>query len=151
MSNSPSLRHWLWTCGLFAAAACQDRPLNLLPDSLQVAATGGSPELNAGAGGSLPSAGSNSAGQPTGGGGAGAGDSAGGSISGGGSTSGDGQGGSARANAGAGGSVTCQSDADCAPPTPGCSPTAHVCKQCSKSSQCPNGQICSVDDGQCDN
>jgi hypothetical protein len=189
MSSSPSSRCWLWAWGLFAAAACEDRPLNLLPDSLQPAVAGGSPGFMAGTGGSLPGAGSNGAGEAAGGGRAGAAESGGGSLSGGGSggsfgggsfgggsfgggsfggsfgggsfsgggsggdQGGAGRGGSVGANAGTGGGggKTCQSDADCAPPTPGCSPTAHVCKQCSKSSQCPNGQTCSVTEGECGN
>ena len=190
MSGARRSQRWLWAWSVLVPLACQDHPLNFMPDSSQPTATAGASGLEAGTGGSagdsLLSAGSNSAGEPVAGAGSGgssfpggAGGSmssagsggasgsmssggAGGSMSSGGASgsmssggSGGGQsgGGSDDTGAGTGGamSMTCQSDADCAPPTPGCSPIAHVCKQCSKSSQCSNGQVCSIDDGECGN
>ncbi|MEO6601556.1 MAG: hypothetical protein ABIQ16_16890 [Polyangiaceae bacterium] len=180
MSARPSARLWL-TAGCIALAnACQDHALNLLPDSLQAGAPGGGAGLAVGAGSSgLPSSGGSDGGTPTSGGSnsnaGSAGSSVGGVVSGGGSSSDGGalgggfdsagaaQGGSSSDGAGnggvagvagrsgAGGAIACLTDTDCAPPTPGCSPLAHVCTHCSKNSQCPTGITCSIDDGECGN
>ena len=143
---------------LFAVLACHDRTLNFFPDSPEPAAAGnsgsaGSTTLSAG-GGIAVDAGGAGGSLSTGG----EGGETGGSLSTGGAGGGTGgvaQGGSSAGDSasGAGGSrgAACQSDADCAPPTPGCSPTIHVCKRCSKSSQCPNGMVCDVADGECGN
>jgi hypothetical protein len=156
MKAWPLARCWLLVGSLLNASACQDRPLNLLPDSQQPVATGGGAQqasggAGGGAGSSPASAGSNGGGlaasgsDANGGGGVASAGAEQGGVSNNGGTAG-------RAGmAGAGGGIPCQTDADCAPPTPGCSPLMHVCKQCSKSSQCPNGLLCSVDDGECGN
>jgi len=142
MIESWSSRHWFFTCCWFITSACQDRPLDLLPGPSGAMSSGGATAASAGVSGSLLDAGGSGAGFQAGGAGS---SNVGGSSD-------------QSATAGAAGSVvsggtsgtkSCISDADCAPPTPGCSPTEHVCKQCSKDSQCPNGIPCSVDDGEC--
>jgi hypothetical protein len=162
---------WFLAGACVALSACQDRPLNLLPDSLEPAPNGGMPALlGAGSAGESISGGSantsgdsaNSGGGSGGGGATSAGSGGGGDAgmsSAGFSTAGDagmtsaggssGDAGATGSSAGSGGGGGCRSDADCASPTPGCSLTTHVCTHCSKSSQCPNGQRCSVDDGEC--
>lgn len=158
MSGWCLYRRWLCACCLFAAGACQDRPLNLLSDSLPTAGAGGAAEPTAGSGdvaGTFVSAGAVNSGA----GQTGAGNAGGGGASGQGGFDPGGAGDTRSSSAGAAGSAgtggsggtACLTDADCAPPIPGCSPTEHVCKQCSKSSHCPNGQPCSIDDGECGN
>lgn len=44
----------------------------------------------------------------------------------------------------------CQSDADCAAPTPACNLSTHVCRICNKDSQCPSPQHCEVSEGHCE-
>jgi|GEM_PF-4115941 len=159
MSGWLRSRYWLLICCSFVPSACQDRPLNLLPGSAGAMAAAGSVEATAGASDAAEASagvsglpfdpGGNSAGFQ--GGGAGT-TNVGGSFGGGSSGQSSTAGTAGRsASGGTSGTNNCVSDADCAPPTPGCSPTAHVCQQCSKNSQCPNGQLCSVDDGECGN
>jgi hypothetical protein len=44
----------------------------------------------------------------------------------------------------------CQSDNDCAAPTPACNLTTHICRICNKDSQCPSPQHCEVSEGHCE-
>lgn len=161
MNNRLPSRDWLFACCAFVAGACQDRPLDLLPGSAGAGAaevtagSSGAADASTGTSGSPVDAGGGSAGFQT----AGAnttnvGGSLGGGVAQGGRASGQsGAAGTAGRSASGGtqGTKNCVSDADCAPPTPGCSPTVHVCQQCSKNSHCPSGQLCSVDDGECGN
>jgi len=160
---------WLFVCSSFCAVACQDRPLDLLSGRPENEVAGGMAESGADSGGSLGGGAGDGAAQSTGGAGTApaAGAAQGGATFGGAGNAGTSAGsggasaGSGGASAGSGGASavagkletggvqSCASDADCAPPRPACSTTAHVCKQCNKSSQCPNGQQCSTDDGEC--
>lgn len=44
----------------------------------------------------------------------------------------------------------CQSDDDCAAPTPACNLTTHLCRICNNDSQCPSPQRCEVSEGHCE-
>ena len=153
---------WHFICSSFCAVACQDRPLDLLSGRPETEVAGGMAESGADSGGSLGGGAGDGAAQSTGGAGTApaAGAAQGGATFGGAGNAGTsaGSGGASAGSGGAsavagkletGGVQSCASDADCAPPRPACSTTAHVCKQCNKSSQCPNGQQCSTDDGEC--
>jgi len=156
MNRGWRLAHWLFVWGSFSVA-CQDRPLDLLSGRPEAEVAGGAAESGAGIGGSLSGGAGGGADESTGGAGTApaAGAAPGGATFGGaGSGGATGGHGGATATAGkleTGGVQSCASDADCAPPRPACNTTAHLCRQCNKSSQCPSGQQCSTDDGECGN
>lgn len=53
-------------------------------------------------------------------------------------------------NAGRGSCVECLSDGDCTEPDrPGCLLVEGRCEPCSRDEHCPDGESCSVDEGQC--
>lgn len=55
----------------------------------------------------------------------------------------------AAVEAGGDGGQSCADSSSCAPPTPYCDPTRHVCVECLSYRNCPGGEVCEVSLGTC--